>query len=204
MRLTKKQIIAIILTILIIIFGIYTITFKNIDYKKIIDESLSNYNTSQKEKDLEPILKLLDKYKNHKDMIDYIQNYSYEKIVEWYKFLDNKYNCTFESTGDCMILKEELIALNKKLYTINNLTSKSKKTIIHPDSYNNLYNQGIQKEKDLDLIITYKEYEKEYKEEQENQFKCILATNCINCINNYCSCTYIENTKVETIICPIK
>lgn len=203
----KKRIFTLVKFIVIFIimfFGRNYIRYITVDYKSVVDSSLTGYYVTGDTSKLMPIAELLNEYKKNAKIVDSVQSYSYQKVTDWFTSLDDKYLCDKNNKNSCLVQLDEFKFLVKKLNELYNVKGGGY-SIIAPKGYSALKEAGEQKIEALNAISRNQNYQNPSNSEVIYQNKCNNATDC-DCRDGICKCTYIgKNTdgskKQESIQC---
>lgn len=202
MKKNFKKIFMILLFVAVILGGKKVIDFKTFNYEETVNSSLTSFYVKGEIKYLEPVIKILEKYKTDSNKRDEIQNYSYTIVKSWFSYLDSKYTCDFYNLNSCKTQLEEFKLLNAKLNKLYDYKCTDGYTIIIPSSYTNLKVEGEKKVKGLENIIKNPNSKNPDDSEQLRLKKCLSAVECENCRDNVCKCYYIDkDMNREEITC---
>lgn len=203
----KKRIfklISFIIILVIMILGRNYIRYITVDYKTVVDNSLSSYYITGDSSKLNDISNLLGEYKKNAKIIDNIQSHAYLRVTEWFTYIDNKYQCDKSNYNSCLAQLDEFKFLVKKLETLYSVKGGGY-SIIAPKGYQALLEAGEKKIEGLQGISKNKNYVNPYNSEYIYQEKCTNAIDC-DCRDSVCKCTYISKNsdgskKQEDITC---
>lgn len=197
-----KKTLLIILLIGLILGGKYYIDTITINYEEIIHTSLSTYYLNGKTEELKPIITILEKNKKNDKLKQKIQTYSIEYLNNLTTYLNNKYTCNKETLNSCIAKVEELTIFNTKLKELYNYKCQDGFTIILPSENTNLSRNINDKIIEWNKIIKNPTSKNAKNSEEIRNEKCTFAESCDSCRDNLCTCTYINNTKKESVLCP--
>ena len=196
------KLIFIICLVGVIIGGKKYIEYKTENYTEVVSKGISKYFVTGDTKELKPIIKLLEKYEKDEVIRKDIQEYSLDIVGSLYLYLDNKYFCDKNNLNSCMAQLDEFKILNQKLFNLYETKCDDGFTIIIPSSYTNLKNQGASKVASLEKVIGLASATSPQDSEEIRKTKCATATDCSNCRDNLCTCSYVDEDKnKESITC---
>ena len=202
------------LVIFLIIFSIMFggkkyIDYITVDYKTVVNESLAKYYVSTDAQDLEPIANLLTKYQKNANIVKNIQNYSYEKVGQWFLYIDDKYVCDKENLNSCIIQLKEFKYLMAKLELLAKVKGGGY-FILQSTIYEALKAEGESKIERLTTASKNKTYTSPENADAKYQKICAdvnVDNDCkCNTSDGTCTCTYYvtdakNNKTPEEITC---
>jgi len=175
----------------------------NID--NTVVESLNKYYASENVKDLEPIIKLLNKNENKEEIINKINQLAYVQIGGWYNYLTQKYACNLDNKMACEKAKADINILQTKLNQIYSQKSSGGKTIISSAVYEKIeaniekYMSGVEQAANNSQASSPKTSREILLQ------KCAYAKNCKDCSSSntkHCNCEYAGAKGTENLTCP--
>ena len=197
--------------IVVLIVGViaYFISIRNFyknkyPWENVVHVQLEKFYIDNKAEDLDVIAKLYETYSFDEEYMGKIQNKSNETVKKWFDNIKNKYICNLENYNTCLLYKKDLEDLiNGTLYDLYKHDGYKNYNIISWDTYNVIkgeYDKIIQEIETIEKNPN-KSRQKDY--EQLRKEKCAAATECNECKNNLCICTYIDPTgsKKEFVTC---
>ena len=175
----------------VLLCGKKYIDYITIDYKSVVDESLSSYYVSSNIQDLEPIAKLLNKYQKNANIVKKIQNYSYEKVGQWFLYIDKKFVCDEKNYNSCVSQLKEFELLTLKLKSLKDVKGGGY-FIILPTAYDALLDEADKKVTSLTTISKNRSYTSPDNSETIYQRKCssVKVDDDCQCRDGICTCSY--------------
>jgi hypothetical protein len=175
---------------IVMFFGKRYIDFITYKYKPEINASLDKYYMSSNSEDLKPIRELLIKYKDNAKRVTEMQNYSYERIGEWFLYINKKYKCDNDNFNSCLAQLDEFKLLLDKLNLLYTIKGGGY-YIISPNQYKSLKSEAEKKISTLSAVARSRSsYKNPENSETIYQERCSTAICKDTCSNGICKCTY--------------
>lgn len=174
--------------------GKYVIDFKTFDYRKVVNDSLTNYFINGDAKALDGIVDLLNDHGDDEEYRKNVQSFSADIVGSWFVYIDNKYICSTLNKNSCAAQYNEFVTLSSKLEELYGHKADDGYTIIVPSSYNSLKKQSDEKLQALTKALSSSGARDPQDIEQIRLRKCSLTNECERCYEGACTCYYTDSS----------
>ena len=172
-------------------------------WEHVLEVQLERYYSTRDEKELDAIINLYKTYSFDEEIMGKIQSKTDTTVNGWYDYIGSKYICDLTNANTCSLYKSDLDELVnntiKKMY----LKSYENYNVVSWDNLNLLNKRYEQDKMKIEEIEKNPNRSRQKDYEQLRKEKCAAASECGECKNGLCQCTYIDQAaaKKEFVFC---